>query len=253
MSYQQEKFKEIADAIREKTGESELIKPSDFAGKVDEVYDAGKHQVFEMVQQGGNRKNYYHAFYGWKVTPENFRPIYDIKPTSMQGAFYGTVRGQAINLKECGVEFDFSECTTFYQAFDTGGVEVIGTIDATKVVTSNEQGLYQMFRAPNYENAIRWIDKFIVAEETDKFWLTFQLAGTLEHCVFEGTIAKNGLDLSACKLIDKESLLSVIDCLKDYSEDTSGETHSASIGTTNLTKLTDAEKAAATEKGWSLT
>lgn len=41
MSAQQEKFTEIADAIREKTGTTDLIKPSEFADKVSEVYDAG--------------------------------------------------------------------------------------------------------------------------------------------------------------------------------------------------------------------
>ena len=41
MSVQQEKFTEIADAIRAKTGETDLIKPSEFAGKVKDVYDAG--------------------------------------------------------------------------------------------------------------------------------------------------------------------------------------------------------------------
>ena len=42
MSYQQEKFKEIADVIREKTGTEETIKPSQFKDKISEVFDAGK-------------------------------------------------------------------------------------------------------------------------------------------------------------------------------------------------------------------
>lgn len=42
MSYQQEKFKEIADAIREKTGTVDLIKPSEFADKIEDVYNAGQ-------------------------------------------------------------------------------------------------------------------------------------------------------------------------------------------------------------------
>lgn len=42
MSYQQEKFKEIANKIREKTGTTTLIVPNDFASKIDDVYEAGR-------------------------------------------------------------------------------------------------------------------------------------------------------------------------------------------------------------------
>lgn len=47
MSVQQEKFKEIADAIREKTGSTDLIKPSEFASKVGEVYEAGQQSMVD--------------------------------------------------------------------------------------------------------------------------------------------------------------------------------------------------------------
>ena len=41
MSYQQNKFKEIADKIRERTGTTDPIIPKDFASKIDDVYEAG--------------------------------------------------------------------------------------------------------------------------------------------------------------------------------------------------------------------
>ena len=41
MSIQQEKFKEIADAIRTHTGETDLIKPSEFSSKIADVYNNG--------------------------------------------------------------------------------------------------------------------------------------------------------------------------------------------------------------------
>jgi uncharacterized protein YndB with AHSA1/START domain len=44
--------------------------------------------------------------------------------------------------------------------------------------------------------------------------------------------------------------MNIIGCLSDYSG--SGTTHTCTIGTANLAKLTDAEKAIATEKGWTL-
>ena len=42
MSYQQQKFKAIADKIREYTGTTDLIIPNDFALKIDDVYEAGR-------------------------------------------------------------------------------------------------------------------------------------------------------------------------------------------------------------------
>jgi hypothetical protein len=44
--------------------------------------------------------------------------------------------------------------------------------------------------------------------------------------------------------------MNVINILKDYSG--SGTTYTLTLGSTNLAKLTDAEKAIATEKGWTL-
>ena len=45
-------------------------------------------------------------------------------------------------------------------------------------------------------------------------------------------------------------ILSILNCLKDYKD--SGTTYTVTLGATNLAKLTDAEKAIATQKGWTL-
>jgi hypothetical protein len=46
--------------------------------------------------------------------------------------------------------------------------------------------------------------------------------------------------------------MSVLNCLNDYSEDTSGTTYTCQLGSTNLAKLTTEEKTIATSKGWTL-
>ena len=53
MSVQQVKFKEIADAIREKTNGTDKIKPSEFASKVNEVYEAGVKSVVIQGEKSG--------------------------------------------------------------------------------------------------------------------------------------------------------------------------------------------------------
>ncbi len=47
MSVQQEKFKAIADKIREKTNTEDLIVPNDFADKIDDVYLAGRDSAMD--------------------------------------------------------------------------------------------------------------------------------------------------------------------------------------------------------------
>ena len=69
----------------------------------------------------------------------------------------------------------------------------------------------------------------------------------LTNLTCEGELAINGLDISACTRLTPESLMSVINCLAPTSA-----TLTATFGADNLAKLTDEEKAIATEKGWTL-
>jgi hypothetical protein len=46
--------------------------------------------------------------------------------------------------------------------------------------------------------------------------------------------------------------MSIINTLNDYSTYTGTTVFKVTLGSTNLAKLTDAEKAIATEKGWTL-
>lgn len=86
MSYQQEKFKEIADVIREKTGTEETIKPSQFKDKISEVYDAGRtgerDAFWEAFQQGGQRRGYVYGFSGTHWTDDIYAPKYPITTSS---------------------------------------------------------------------------------------------------------------------------------------------------------------------------
>ena len=81
MSVQQEKFKEIADNIRVKLGTDDLIKPSEFADKVNEVYNKGYSESESdfwksIVYDTGTRSNVEYMFHRWRC--EYIRPPFKV-------------------------------------------------------------------------------------------------------------------------------------------------------------------------------
>ena len=61
----------------------------------------------------------------------------------------------------------------------------------------------------------------------------------------------SGIDFGACVLLNRDTLLRIIDALYDYSEDTEG-VHIIKFGTVLLAKLTEEEIAEITQKGWTV-
>ena len=82
--------------------------------------------------------------------------------------------------------------------------------------------------------------------------LPFYGAYKLTNVNFVGQIKVNGLSVSDCTKLTRESLLSLIQCLEDKTGDTSGTTWTVTIGSTNKAKLTAEELAVATNKGWTV-
>ncbi|MBQ6998302.1 MAG: hypothetical protein IJN62_00745 [Clostridia bacterium] len=81
--------------------------------------------------------------------------------------------------------------------------------------------------------------------------LQFSNCPNLEEIRIEGTIGKN-VSFYNSPLLTYETLMSIINALKDYSEDTSGTVYTCSIGSANLEKLAEEEQQIATDKGWTL-
>ncbi|MBQ9096942.1 MAG: hypothetical protein IJY55_00920, partial [Clostridia bacterium] len=63
-------------------------------------------------------------------------------------------------------------------------------------------------------------------------------------------IAGTNFNISRHNNLTFDSLVSIILALKDYSG--TSTTKTVTLGATNLAKLTDSEKAIATQKGWTL-
>lgn len=208
-------------------------------------YDA----FWDVNQKNGTRMNYQYAYVGSGFNFDNFYPKYDIAPIGAFNQAFALWNTSATahkgslkkRLESCGVTLDLSKATAMTQAFlRTWFTEL------PAIVLPGEVRNYQIFSDCIY---LETIEKLIVTEKTG-FDECFKGAAALKNIQFEGIIAHNGLDFSDCPLLTKESILSILDCLKDYSQ--TGTTHSVTLGSVNLSKLTENQKAIATQKGWRL-
>ena len=171
-------------------------------------------RFWDTFQQKGKRTAYNFGFINcdknWDAT--NFRPKYHIiMEGNASNAFYTwqnlaePVDIGAI-LKAQGVTIDTSKATNLQNlfAYGTSLVGSLPTIDLSSAGSSTNT----MFLGA----MVTTIEKLIVTTATS-FTNMFNRCYNLENIVIEGTIAQNGLDLSACKKLSGPSLESVVRAL----------------------------------------
>lgn len=236
----------IANAIQEKTGKTEQIKAEDMAALVGEVFESGRNDAhavaWNAIQQNGERKNWSFAFYGSTWNESNFRPIYDIVVVSASESMFNTngIGDLKNHLLSLGIRLDFSQAQTLSNTFAYSKITNIPVLDfsaATKIV--------QVF---DTARSLVTVEKMTVTTQA-VFNNAFRSADSLENIIIEGTIGQNGFDVKWSPLTH-DSLMSIINALADYSNSTSTETRTLTIGETNRAKLTDDELAIAEMKGW---
>lgn len=211
----------------------------------EKVFNAGKtaewSKFWDGFQNNGKRIEYGHAFQNW---PDNiFYPKYDIKVYNGTGekVFMNCgVKNLKQRLIDCNVELLISN-TSISQMFHGCQSTEYPKLDVSQ--TNSMSNAFYSCKAQKLE--------FIVAAKTTFHYGTFSSCTSLTEIYLEGELATNGLTVNNLKLTH-DSLMSIINCLKDYSDNTSGTTYKVTLGSTNLAKLTNEEKAMATEKGWTL-
>lgn len=186
-------------------------------GKTDgiSIGAANEHNDFwDTYQQNGNRRNYFCGFGGVGWTDKHFEPKYPIIATAADYMFY------ASNITDINVPIRL-EVNSFQQAFRSSTVKNVQEIIVTQ---------------PTHTGS----------------W--FSYCNTIEEiritCEGNGCLGRTHVALLSGS-ISHDSLVSVINALQDLVP--LGVTYSFEIGGTNKAKLTTAEIAIATEKGWSVT
>jgi len=216
------------------------------AANQQKVFDAGVRREYDKFwdnfQGNGEKKGYNYAFYGYGWNDQNFRPKYDIKPTDFAQAFNGChITDLAAILTDSGVTLDTSGTGGFSYSFYNSRLThlpVISTVGAGKISYT----FYQML-------SLHTIDKVIFKDDGSQ---TFEYAfycPALVNLTVEGVIGSNP-SFGLCTKLSVDSLMSIINALKDYSG--AGTTKTLSLGAANLGKLSAEQKQLATEKGWTL-
>ncbi len=230
-------------------------------------------QFWDILQNNGKRTDYERAFCNWQTAGAIFKPKYNIKPTgSILQMFYKfrTYISFPDICKSQGIEMDFSQVTNFQDWLYNTAVYRVGVIDCSSVTGT----LTYIF---NNASSLKFIDKWIVHEGITTYNNCFANSALLESIVIEGVIAGTGFNISGHTKLTRESLLGIpltkeeaadlpstnvvelngnyyyggiIPALKDYSG--TSTTKTITLGATNLAKLSDTEKAIATDKGWTL-
>lgn len=236
------------------------------AENIPKVHEAGKKaeydKMWDRIQlKGGTAYNTFSGVFNGRLFGfDNFYPKYDIRPVGKaDNLFYTWQNNGSIGkidaqgdleqrLKECGVILDTSQVTGMSYAFAYGKFYKLPTIDCTGLTGASVQ-VFANLGDLNFPGVGGWtdIEKIITKESvTYKDWFHKANIGDVR---FEGVIG-NDIDFSWSKSLTLESIKSIISCLKDYSGTTTTKT--LALHTNSKAKLTDAEKALITQKGWTL-
>ena len=248
-----DKLTAIADEIRYYAELEQALTLEEMTDGVGQAYDKG----YELGEINGysqseeefwsdfvnGRTDWSYAFQGWGH--EYIRPTIQVKPTSTVYSFY-----KCANLKELKADcFDFSDATPSETSSSGGNSRTF--YGCTELERIEDIGLPAGYYIRTFENcrALKTIDILRVTANTG-FNNAFASCTVLEEIkVIDGVIGQNGLSFANSSKLTVDTINRIIDALADYSGTTG---HSVTLGSTNLNKLSSAEIAKATQKGWDL-
>ncbi len=212
----------------------------------DEVYDKGKETMndawWKVKTANFTRTGYDYGFTGEDFTyVGGFNPPIQIKPQGYSSRIFNGAKG----LGEIAADkLDLSLCTTMDFVFGGAQATRIELIDTRSSNTINN-----LFVENSY---VKTIDKIILKDDGSQTINqgSFSWLYALENIAFEGVIGCN-VSFSSSSRLTRDSAISIFNALKDYSAD--GGTHTVDLHANCINLLSNADKAIATQKGWTIT
>ena len=167
---------------------------------------------WDSFQNYGNRTFYEYAFS--RTNFEQLHPKYKVVPTSSRTiSMFQDMTGVKVIEK---AYFDLSNCTVSQNSGTGGNYHTFsgasGASDTLEVIEDIglQAGYYYFTFA--YRPLLHTIEVLRVVEET-MFNGAFAGCSNLQNITIEGTIGQNGFNVSHCKKLTKESILSILQAL----------------------------------------
>lgn len=225
-------------------------KLTEAAENVPKVYEAGydkgtsdfRDEFEKWFTANGARTVYVRAFNQTDFNGYTFKTT--IKPKAIGRMFYDYKGTELPKNIDCSL----SNCSG---AGET--TSAIGTFGCAYYVTEIED--YKIPAQHIYYQTFvscRKVKKIAVVRSTSSTIYStdnFLECYALEEIAFEGEIGQN-INFQWSHLLTHDSLMSIINALVDYSEDTSGTTYTLTLGADNIAKLSAEEIAIIENKGW---
>lgn len=246
-------FKAKFGNVIEVGGDTETAYNNGYADGEAKGYEAGQKAEYDRfwdshpIAKGATSGENLFSGKGWN--DNTFKPKYNIV---VSGTAYMMFKACGITdlvkrLEERGVTLDMSNAVSFYYAFFDTKITHIGEVSIIKASLSGGSaatgGLFQA------STQLHTIDKIIVNEDTVYATSMFTGCTALANITFEGVIGNN-ISFIDCKALTHDSLMNIINALKDFSGTTTTKTLTLHANSKAL--LTDTEKAIATQKGWTI-
>ena len=221
------------------------------AENVPKVFEAGKeaeHTTFWESYLKTAYMAYRFAGNGWNDT--TFAPTKNIKSgtASANGMFR---ESKIVNLKQClescGVSMDVSKANNVSNLL--GYCDVLEVVPKIDISSASDKTTYLFAN----DSKLRIIEELVVSETVTFASNSFNKCSALTHLIMTGTLATNGLDLSGSPNLDEESLASIVNVLQDRVSAGLSGTNTISLNAQSESKISDADKAKISQKGWSVT
>ena len=238
-------YKDICDSVRAKTGGTETLKSGEIKPLIDGIQAGGGNDWYDTFwdayQNNGKRKHFMNAFSGTGWTEVSFKPKYDLIIENGSSTFHmAAINGSLIKiLDDLGVRFDTSGNKRFESMFSYSSFTEIPAIDLSQATH-----ITQLFTGcQNLKNISVTNYPSTLAHSS-----AFSNLPALTNLSITGTIAKN-FAVAGSPLLTDESVQGILDCLADL---TGGTAQTLTLHADVGAKLTDAQKATASAKNWTI-
>lgn len=270
-------LKDVADSIRTKTGTTELINAQDFSDKILNI-SSGENTLKKLLDATKSTKYLFEDYQGTSV--DDLIHYDDTENvTDMTSTFRGCNRLTSVPLLNTG-----NVTTMYYMFYNCGKLVTIPQFNTNKVTDMSGMfnGCYALTSVPqlntsnvtNMENVFYGCKKLTtvplfntskVTTMSQMFWHCSELQTVPAYDCSNVTNMNNifascrslksvlmtnigvSLNISSSTLFERSDLLVILNNLQTVTS-----TKVLTMGATNLAKLTDEDKAIATNKGWTL-